>query len=693
MNRLGAHWDGEATRFTVFSAHAEAVTLCLFDNLRSHVARRHIPLEASADGLWSARAADAQPGQLYAYRVQGRWAPQLGHRFNPSKLLIDPMAAAVTGEPDLHPSLFSFPPGAEEREEREFNSDESAAYMPKCVVVDQHFDWQGVEAPRIPWRDTVIYECHVRGLTRCHPDIEEGIRGTYLALAAPPVLDHLKRLGVTAVELMPVQHFASEPHLQRRGLRNYWGYNPLAFCAPYSGYATAPLGHQVVELKTMVRELHRAGLEVILDVVFNHNAEGDHRGPVLSLKGLDNHTYFRLHPRKKARYLDYTGCGNTLDAGQPAVRRLILESLRYWVREMRVDGFRLDLATTLGRNDGLGAAFETAAPLFRSIAEDPDLARAKLIVEPWDVGPEGYRLGQFPRGWREWNDRYRDTVRGYWRGDQGALGDLATCLTGSRDVFANKGPLTSVNFLTSHDGFTLADAVSYRCKRNLANGEENSDGPADDTSHNWGHEGPTDDVAIKELRRRARYNLLATLALSHGVPMVLAGDELGRTQRGNNNAYCQDNEISWIDWRGDREAASLTEFLRQALALRRRYPALRGGRFATRDEILWWHPCGRPMLPADWRDRHGHALAAGILGGEGGRHAAADLLLLVNAAPSPVRFELAAMRSWGSRPWRRLLDTARDEAPARSARLLTPPAKVSLPPYSLCLYAIDRRPK
>ena len=451
------------------------------------------------------------------------------------------MARAITGEPRLEDWF------RQRRDTDQYSSVDNARYMPKSVVVDGRFDWQGVDRPRLSWEDTVLYECHVRGLTQRHPALDEEIRGTYLGLASPRVLEHLRRLGVTAVELLPVQHIATEPHLQHRGLRNYWGYSPLGFCAPHAGYATGGLGEQVVQFKTMVRELHRAGLEVILDVVFNHSAEGDHTGPVLSLKGLDNAAYFRLPEREKDRYLNYTGCGNTLDCGQPAVHRLVLESLRYWAREMRVDGFRFDLATVLGR-EGKGERFDAGATLLERIAEDDELRDLKLIAEPWDVGPEGYQLGRFPAPWAEWNDRYRDTVRRFWRGDPGTLGDLATRLAGSRDLFTDKKPTCSVNFVACHDGFTLADLVSYEHKHNERNGEDNRDGADDNRSRNWGQEGPTEDPGIRAARDRARRNLLATLALSQGVPMLLYGDEIGRSQGGNNNAYCQDNPTSWVDW-------------------------------------------------------------------------------------------------------------------------------------------------
>ncbi len=636
-SNLGPWWDGDKTRFAVFSANASAIDLCLFDDDGSE---RRVAMQHD-DGIWHAERTDAAPGQLYGYRAHGPWQPQDGHRFDPAKLLMDPMARAITGGPRWHPSLASASP----------QDRDTAAWMPRCVVVDSAFDWQEDKPPRTPWQETVIYECHVRGMTRQHPEVDEDLRGTYLGLASPPVLEHLQTLGVTAVELLPVHQIASEPHLQRRGLSNYWGYSPLGFCAPHSGYATGGRGEQVEEFKTMVRELHRAGIEVLLDIVFNHTAEVDHHGPVLCLRGLDNHGTYRLRPDDASLYVDFTGCGNTLDFRRRAVRRLVLDSLRVWVQEMHVDGFRFDLATVLGRSSEHDDGFDPRAAVFEEIASDPVLAGVKWIAEPWDLGPDGYQLGNFPDGWGEWNDRFRDTVRRFWRGDAGVLADLATRFAGSRDRFRSKGPLRSINYVTCHDGFTLADLVSYERRHNQANGEENRDGNPNNASRNWGHEGPTDDPSIRSLRSRAQRNLLATLLFSQGVPMLLHGDEIGRSQGGNNNAYCQDNEVAWVDWSDmDRE---LLAFVRHLIAIRKRYPALREKTFPDETELSWWRPDGNGMTPEDWHDPERRMVAI-FLRGKGNSD---DLLLFLNSGDFEVSFKLPAPCQASEMPWRELIDT------------------------------------
>ncbi len=561
MAALGATWNGEDTRFALFSRHASAVELCLFERPGSAVEYRRVPLVREADSVWSVRLADAGPGTLYGYRVHGPYSPEHGHRFSPAKLLVDPHARAITGEPrGDDPACFAT------------TDADSAAAMPKCMVVDSTFAWDGDAPPRTPWRDTVIYECHVKGMTKLHPAVPEPLRGTYLGLVEPPVLEHLLGLGVTAVQLLPVSQIASESQLLSQGLRNYWGYSPLGFFAPHAGYATGGLGEQVTEFKTMVRELHRHGIEVILDVVYNHTPEGDQLGPTLSLRGIDNHSYYRLDPHNPACYVDFTGCRNTLDVRCSAVRRLILDSLRYWAEEVHVDGFRLDLAPTLGRD---GEAFESQAAVFAAIEEDPRLSRVKVIAEPWDLGPDGYRLGGFPRRWAEWNDRYRDAVRRFWCGDAGAGAELEARFLGSYDLLgtANGGASRSINYVTAHDGFTLADLVSYEHKVNWENGEDNRDGTDHNLSRNWGCEGPTTDPSITAARRRARRNMLLTLVLAQGVPMLRHGDELGHGQKGNNNPYCQDSELSWLDWQGvDHEFLS---FARRVSSLRRELSALR----------------------------------------------------------------------------------------------------------------------
>jgi glycogen operon protein len=533
--QLGAVWEGDGTRFTLLSPHASRVDLCLFDPAAGDREIRRFALEPSTTGLWQSFIEEAGPGQAYGFRVDGPWEPTHGHRFNTAKLLVDPAARLLTGGLTWCPAVYGSDP---HRHDTEPNREDSAPFVPKAVVVDQAFDWRGDQPPATPWTGTVIYECHIRGMTMLHPDIPEHLRGTYLGLVQEPILEHLHHLSVTAVELMPVQHFVTEEHLWRQGKVNYFGYNPLGFSAPHGSYATAD-GRQVDEFKTMVRELHRAGIEVILDVVFNHSAEGNHLGPTLSLKGIDNRSFYRLQPENRR--------GNTLHAGQSAARHLILASLRYWVEEMHVDGFRFDLAPCLGREERDFSAHSTLLRLLRS---DPVVATVKLIAEPWDLGPGGYRLGEFPDGWCEWNDRYRDTLRAFWRGDRGLLPTLSRRLLASPDIFAGKHrpPHNSVHFVTSHDGFTLHDLVSYESKHNWDNGEQNRDGHDHNLSRNWGVEGPTDSEEIVELREQIKRCLLATLALSQGVPMLSHGDELGRTQRGNNNVYCQDGPLTWIHW-------------------------------------------------------------------------------------------------------------------------------------------------
>ena len=663
---LGPIVTGGGVRFRVFSAHAEKVHLCLFDAPDDAVPARRIELRRLAGDVWQAEVVNVWPGQLYGYQVTGPHEPKSGHRFNSSKLLIDPWARAITGEPAADGSLFGFHPigwpsplWPQHSSELTFNGHDSAASMPKCVVVDPAFDWRGDRPPRTPWRDTVIYECHVKGMTARHRRVEERLRGTYLGLVQPPVLEHLKALGVTAVELLPVHQIAREHHLMARGLANYWGYSTLGYFAPHAGYATAGRGEQVTEFKEMVRRLHRAGIEVILDVVYNHTAEGGRLGPTLSLRGFDNRTFYRLPRRSPWRYVDFTGCGNTLACWQPVVRQLILGSLRYWVEEMHVDGFRFDLAPALGR-DAVTGGFDPDTELLREIAADPVLSRVKLIAEPWDVGPGGYQLGRFPAPWAEWNDRYRDAARRFWRGD-GDAADLSLRLAGSPDVFQGRGPRASVNYITCHDGFTLSDLVSYEHKHNEANGEANHDGNHHNLSRNWGEEGPSDSAEVLGARARARRSLLATLLLSRGVPMLLAGDELGRTQQGNNNAYCQDNEISWLDWTGVDQG--FLGFVRRLLALRREHPALR--RLETAEDLSFSTPGGEQLAPAGGLP----ALAMLIPAGAPGEH---ELMLLLNGTDGEVAFELPPAAGG----WSELLDTSGEDRghiePGESTRPVAP---------------------
>jgi isoamylase len=608
---LGATWDGEGVNFALFSEYATAVELCLFDHPDAPHETARITLAEHEEFVWHVYLPDVRPGQLYGYRVRGPYAPEEGHRFNAAKLLIDPYAKAITGPIRWSDALYGYVPG-DPSEDLSFNSDDSAGAMPKCVVVESAFSWGDDRPPRTPWNRTVIYECHVKGLTQLHPGVPPALRGTYLGLATDTVIDHLLALGITAVELMPVHHFVDDRHLVERGLRNYWGYNSLGFFAPEVRYATGGRGEQVAEFRTMVKRLHRAGIEVILDVVYNHTAEGNHLGPTLSLRGIDNAAYYRLVPDAPRYYMDFTGCGNSFAMVNTRAIQLIMDSLRHWVLDMHVDGFRFDLAPVLARElhevNRLGTFFDI-------IRQDPVLSQVKLIAEPWDLGPDGWQMGNFPAGWAEWNARFRDGVRRFWRADPGLVGDLATRLSGSSDLFAPSArlPYASINFVACHDGFTLGDLVRYEHKHNEANGEDNRDGTDDNASRNWGVEGPTESVPIRGIRRRIMRNFLATLAFAQGVPMLTAGDEMGRTQQGNNNAYCHDDALGWVDWTSDDEARALLEFTRRVFAIRREHPGLRRRRFfraeaGTAPDVTWLRPDGNEMAHEDWTDPHGHVL-------------------------------------------------------------------------------------
>ncbi|MEV7609985.1 glycogen debranching protein GlgX [Microbacterium sp. NPDC089320] len=614
---LGATFDGQGTNFALFSEGAEKVELCLFDDDGNE---ERVTLEEVDAFVWHGYLPSVQPGQLYGYRVHGTYDPAQGQRFNPNKLLLDPYAKSVAGQIDWGQPLFGYDFGDPDSR----NDEDSAATMAKGVVVNPFFEWAGDRLPKTPYAQTVIYEAHVKGLTQLHPDVPEELRGTYAAIAHPAVIEHLVHLGVTALELMPVHQFVNDSTLQEKGLSNYWGYNTLAFFAPHNDYSSSGQhGQQVQEFKAMVRALHAAGIEVILDVVYNHTAEGNHMGPMLSMRGIDNEAYYRLEEDRRY-YTDYTGTGNSLNAGNPHALQLIMDSLRYWVTEMHVDGFRFDLASTLAREfydvDRLAAFFEL-------VQQDPIVSQVKLIAEPWDVGPGGYQVGNFPPQWTEWNGKYRDTVRDFWRGEPQALGEFASRLTGSADLYEHSGrrPVASINFVTAHDGFTLRDLVSYNEKHNEANGEGNNDGESHNRSNNHGVEGPTDDETVNRVRAQQQRNFLATLLLSQGVPMIAHGDELGRTQDGNNNGYAQDNELTWIDW----EAADrpLVEFTAAVARLRRSHPTFRRSRFfdgrPVRSEdgervpdVVWLRPDGRRMEPEDWDS--GFGLAIGMfLNGQG----------------------------------------------------------------------------
>src|SRR5687768_2825871 len=592
---LGATWTGLGVNFAIFSAHATRVELCLFDSSDATSPSTCVPLPEHTDMVWHGYLPDIRPGQLYGFRVHGPYEPQHGHRFNPNKILIDPYAKAVGRVVQWDDADFGYQIG-DASPDLSFDERDNAAFAPLASVIDPAFTWGDDRPPRTPWHRTVIYEMHVKGFSQLNPAIPEPLRGTYEALTTEASIEHLQRLGVTAIELMPVHHHAYDRHLVERGLANYWGYNTLSFFAPDVRYA-AHSTDSVREFKRMVKALHSAGLEVILDVVYNHTAEGNHLGPTLSLRGIDNETYYRLTPDNKRYYLDFTGCGNTLNMQSPQVLQLIMDSLRYWVLEMHVDGFRFDLASALAREL---YDVDRLASFFDIIHQDPVLSQVKLIAEPWDLGQGGYQVGNFPVLWTEWNGKYRDTVRRFWRGDGGTVSELATRLSGSNDLYAHSGrkPYASINFVTAHDGFTLNDLVSYDGKHNEANLENNNDGENNNLSHNHGAEGPTDDPAIADLRRRQVRNFMATLLLSQGVPMISHGDELARTQQGNNNAYCQDNELTWIDWTPTPEKEALCQFVAQLVHLRLSQPVLRRRRyFQGRDirggevqDVAWLAP-------------------------------------------------------------------------------------------------------
>jgi glycogen operon protein len=682
---MGATWDGRGVNFALFSAHATAVELCLFEPTgRRETARLHLP--ARTEQIWHGYVAGVRPGQLYGYRVHGPYDPRAGHRFNPHKLLIDPYARQLFGRIRWHDALFGYRPGAH-RGDLTIDRRDSAPMMPKCVVEDPSHHWGEDRPPRRPWTDTVVYEAHVKGLTELHPDVPPTARGTFAALGHPAVIEHLVRLGITAVELLPVHALSDDRFLVEKGLRNYWGYSTLAFFAPEPRY----LGEGgVLECKSAIRALHDAGIEVILDVVYNHTAEGNELGPTLSFKGIDNASYYKLVPENRRLYWDSTGTGNTVNLDHPRVLQMVLDSLRHWVEAYHIDGFRFDLAPSLLREP---YAVSERPNFLRAAAQDPVLSRVKLIAEPWDIGEGGYRVGGFGSGWGEWNDQFRDTIRAYWRGDPDQLPKLAQVIAGSREIYEVSGrhPYASVNYVCSHDGFTLHDLVSYNDKHNEANGEGNRDGHNHNLSWNCGVEGPTDDPAINELRARLKRSLLATVFLSQGVPMLLAGDEMSRTQRGNNNAYAQDNEISWIDWeKAPAKDPALAEFVRALIALRQRYQAFRRRSFLTGGpvrgnglkDVYWLAPEGREMTEADWgeRERRCFGMQIGNDSADGGR-----FLLLFNAAPDQVPFTLAS--DFPVDPWAEVFDTARAEGLVRGAPvLLAKGGTFPMPARSLVLF-------
>jgi glycogen operon protein len=662
---LGATWDGDGVSFALFSEHATAVELCLFETPGAATESARIALPERSGDVFHGRVPGLRPGQLYGYRVHGPFAPREGHRFNPHKLLVDPYARAIAGPLRFDAALRGDDPADPDAQDPR----DSEPFTPKCVVVDPRFDWEDDRPPRTPWSRSVLYECHVKGMTQRHPAVEEAQRGRYRGLAAEPVIAHLQSLGVTALSLLPIHHSSIDAHLAALGLTNYWGYNTLGYFAPDARFASGDTGVQVVECKQMVKALHRAGIELILDVVYNHTPEGGHTGPTLSLRGIDNASYYRLNPEDPSAYIDYTGCGNTLNTRHPRVLQLVLDSLRSWVTEYHVDGFRFDLAPVLARDP---VAFQRAGRFFEIVRQDPVLSQVKLIAEPWDLGPDGYLLGSFPNGFAEWNGRYRDAVRRFWRGDDGQLAELATRLAGSSDLFALSGrtPQASINFFACHDGMTLSDLVSYSQKHNLANGEDGRDGPHDD-SHNWGEEGPSQSMRVRKRRQRARRNLLATLALSQGVPMLSHGDELGRTQHGNNNGYCQDNEITWVDWELDDEARALLDFARTVFALRRDNAVFRRRHFfrgesvdpAGTGDVTWLRPDGSVTTLAHWENPDRKSIAmlipreAADASDEAGRTQSAEtVLLILNGHAQKRAYTMPALGRPGT--WHEVLNTA-----------------------------------
>ncbi|GAA4310032.1 glycogen debranching protein GlgX [Mucilaginibacter gynuensis] len=665
---LGSTWDGNGVNFTLYADNATGVELCLFDSTDSSKEIACIQLYERSHQVWHVYLPDIKPGQLYGYRVDGPFEPSNGHRFNRNKLLMDPYAKAIAGSIDWHDSLFAYEIGSEE-EDLSFSESDSANYIPKSVVVDNAFDWGDDQLPRTPYHQSIIYEAHVRGFTMTCPEIPEEIRGTYAALAHPAAIDYLKELGITAIELMPVHQFVNDRSLLEKGLRNYWGYNTIGFFAPDVRYSSSGVqGQQVVEFKNMVKELHKAGIEVILDVVYNHTGEGNQMGPTLSFKGVDNSSYYRLTEDDKRFYMDYTGTGNTLNAMLPNVLRYIMDSLRYWITEMHVDGFRFDLASTLARElhevNRLSAFFDI-------IHQDPVISQVKLIAEPWDIGEGGYQVGKFPPGWAEWNGKYRDCIRDYWRGADSMLGEFAQRFTGSPDLYQDdyRRPTASINFITAHDGFTLHDLVSYNDKHNDANGEDNNDGESHNRSWNCGAEGETDDEAVIALRQQQKRNFFATLLLSQGVPMIVAGDEMSRTQQGNNNAYCQDNEISWLNWAAaDKE---MLEFTKKLIQFRKDHPIFRRRRWFQGqpvmgrglEDIAWFLPEGTEMTEENWSHDFAKSLAVFLngkglhsVGPKGERILDDDFYIIFNASHEPIDYKLPEAKY--GKIWKKIMDTS-----------------------------------
>jgi len=661
---LGATWDGEGVNFSLFSEHAQSVELCIFESTGREVIS-NIKIPWQTDQVWHCYLPEASPGTIYGYRVYGPYTPEKGHRFNPNKIMLDPYARELVGPLDWSDEIFAYKLGHKDKD-LSFDDRDNAAKSLKCKVIDPAFTWGDDRPLCIPWHDTIIYELHVKGFTHLHPMVPSNLRGSYAGLASAPAIEHLKKLGITAVELMPVHAFVDDGHLVEKKLRNYWGYNSIGFFAPEMRYCASG---NIKEFKTMVKRLHSAGIEVILDVVYNHTAEGNELGPSLCFRGIDNAAYYRLNSDNPRYYTDYTGCGNTLNMRHPRVLQLIMDSLRYWVLEMHVDGFRFDLASALARElhavDRLGAFFDI-------IHQDPVLSQVKLIAEPWDLGEGGYQVGNFPVGWTEWNGKYRDSMRAYWKGDGGQLGELAYRLTGSSDLYEHGGrrPYASINFISCHDGFTLHDLVSYNQKHNEANGEENRDGENHNISWNCGEEGQTRSLHIESLRGRQVRNFLTTILLSQGVPMLLAGDEMGRTQRGNNNAYCQDNEINWINWELNSSEKELLQFVRMAIQIRKQHPAFRRRYFfqgrdikgAGVKDITWLTSSGDEMTDEEWSKPFNRCLGLFLAGNAIDEHdergcqiSDCNFILLFNAHYKEIFFKLPPEPIHAR--WEVLLDT------------------------------------
>lgn len=665
---LGATFDGKGVNFAVFSEYATKVELCIFEQPGDAIESQKIELTERTGRIYHGYIPALQPGQLYGYRIHGPYEPENGHRFNPNKLLIDPYAKALSGTLEWNEALFGYEVG-NEKEDLSYSEIDSAPFMPRAVVIDPDFDWEDDKKPATAYYNTVIYEMHVKGFSQLNAAIPENIRGTYSAIAHPASIDYLKKLGVTAVELMPVHYFITDQGLTDKGLTNYWGYNTLNFFAPATQYSNKSdlNDHQIIEFKNMVKQLHKAGIEVILDVVYNHTAEGNQLGPTLSFKGIDNVCYYRLTEENKRYYMDYTGTGNTLNANLPNVLRLMMDSLRYWILEMHVDGFRFDLAATLARE--LHEVNQLSA-FFDIIHQDPVISQVKLIAEPWDIGEGGYQVGKFPPGWGEWNGKFRDSVRDFWNGTEGMLGEFAQRITGSADLYGDyRRPTASINFITAHDGFTLTDLVSYNEKHNDANGENNNDGESHNRSCNYGVEGPTDDTVINELRERQKRNFLATLFLSQGVPMLLAGDEIGRTQQGNNNSYCQDNEISWINWANADK--NLLEFTSKLIHLRREHAAFsrknwfKGEPVKSNgiEDIAWFQPDGSQMTADNWNKDYAKSVAVFLNGqglhainSEGEKVIDDNFYLIFNAHTEAIGYKLPSAEY--CKEWEVAIDTA-----------------------------------